>query len=324
MACFHPQLVQVLGVNAVTGKNIVNYLGRKYQKDGSLSLGNQLPDVQTVPCQKCIGCQLSRSREWAVRCMHENYYHNKSSFLTLTYSPEHLPINGSVNSKCMSDFFKRLRKKKKFSTGEYVYYVDTGEKIKKMSKIKFLYCGEYGEKGYRPHYHVILFGVDFSDDRYLYSDNKGIKLYRSDTLEELWPFGFSTIGEVTEDSCAYVARYVMKKQYSEVTSEQYYSDGRRMEFISCSNGIGRQWIEEYADEVYALHKDYVPFKDYKIKPPRYYDKLYDNVMPESYDIIKERRLRKVIDFTATSLKNQEEIQKSRIRGLERKFENGKS
>jgi len=145
-----------------------------------------------VPCGRCIGCRLEYSRQWAVRCVHEASLYDENSFLTLTYSPENLPSNGSLVKRDLQLFFKRLRK-------------SLPEK-----KIRYFACGEYGDRNGRPHYHVCLFNHNFRD-RYLYTVRDGVALYRSESLERLWPAGFSTIGDVTFESAAYVARYTMKK-----------------------------------------------------------------------------------------------------------------
>ena len=46
-----------------------------------------------IPCGKCSGCRLQRSREWANRCMLELEYHKSSYFVTLTYDEAHVPIH---------------------------------------------------------------------------------------------------------------------------------------------------------------------------------------------------------------------------------------
>ena len=44
-----------------------------------------------LPCGRCVGCRLERSRQWAVRCMHEASMHMFNSFVTLTYDDDHFP-----------------------------------------------------------------------------------------------------------------------------------------------------------------------------------------------------------------------------------------
>ena len=37
-----------------------------------------------LPCGRCVGCRLERSRQWAIRCLHEAKMHESSCFLTLS------------------------------------------------------------------------------------------------------------------------------------------------------------------------------------------------------------------------------------------------
>ena len=120
--------------------------------------------------------------------------HEDNCFITLTFSDKELlkrenPL--SVDTRDFQKFMKRLRK----YTGK---------------KVRYFHCGEYGDENMRPHYHACLFGLDF-EDKYVWMERNGNKLYRSPTLEKIWPFGYSSIGEVNFETAAYVARYVMKK-----------------------------------------------------------------------------------------------------------------
>lgn len=221
-----------------------------------------------VPCGQCIGCRLEKSRQWAIRCVHEATLHEKNCFVTLTYNPQNLPPNGSLDKRALTLFFKRLRKK--FGEG-----------------IRYFACGEYGEQLQRPHYHVIFFGFEPSDLK-PWSYKHGNILYRSPSIEKLWPFGFSTIGNVTFESCAYVARYVTKKITGDMAEEHY--KGREPEYVVMSRrpGIGRGWLEKYASDVYP--HDYVVIRNgIKCKPPKYYDKIFDGWNPEEMHNIKTRR-----------------------------------
>ncbi len=140
-----------------------------------------------LPCGQCIGCRISQSKNWAIRCVHEASLHEFNCFVTLTYNESSLPTGGTLVKRDVQLFLKRLRKQFSGLT------------------IRFYCCGEYGENLLRPHYHLILFGVDFPD-KYLMSQSKaGIKIYRSPTLERLWTYGFSSIGNVTFESAAYGA-----------------------------------------------------------------------------------------------------------------------
>ena len=43
-----------------------------------------------VPCGRCIGCRVERSRQWALRCVHEAELYEENCFITLTFNDEFL------------------------------------------------------------------------------------------------------------------------------------------------------------------------------------------------------------------------------------------
>jgi hypothetical protein len=280
-----------------------------------------------VPCGQCIGCRLDKSRQWAVRCVHEASLHDFNCFITLTYDDANLPDDMSLDKSHFVKFMKRLRFKFK------------------GIKIRFFHCGEYGELLRRPHHHAILFGFDFCD-KILFSQRRGVKLYISPTLsymdsdprrltgmdKPLWPFGFATIGEVTFESAAYVARYVLKKITGEQAAEHYavwdddgtYLCQREKEYVTMSRrpGIAHDWIERYASDVYPADSVIVR-KDIRCKPPRYYDGIYDLINHASYVKIKYRRNKLAAanpDNTPTRLRVREHVQLLRAAKLVRNLQ----
>ena len=152
--------------------------------------------------------------------------------------------------------------------------------------MKFYHCGEYGEKNRRPHYHACLFGIDF-EDKTLFKQKRGNDLYISDHLQELWPFGFSTIGEVTFESAAYCARYIMKKITGDGAEEHYqWIDTETGEVhqlkpeyttMSRNGGIGKEWMEKFKSDVYPT--DEIIIRGRRMKPPRFYDSMYEHTDP---------------------------------------------
>jgi len=215
-----------------------------------------------------------------MRCVNEASLYDSNCFLTLTYNDDalvNLPrfvdtetgeITASLNKRDVVLFLKRLRKR--FGSG-----------------IRFFQCGEYGSLFSRPHHHVLVFNFDFPD-KFDAVKSKGVVLYRSYALEELWPYGFSRIGELTFDSAAYVARYIMKKITGDKAAEYY--GGLLPEYITMSRrpGIARRWIETFLFDVYP--QDVVISRELKLRPPRYYDSIYDSLYPDSFAEIKEARL----------------------------------
>lgn len=222
-----------------------------------------------LPCGQCVGCRLERSRQWAIRCVHEASLYEDNSFITLTYNDKNIPYNYSLVKSDFQDFMKRLRKSVE------------------PKKVRYYHCGEYGEKGTkRPHYHALLFNHGFQD-RKVYSQKGPNPLYVSDSLSRLWDKGFSTIGEVTFESAAYVARYVMKKVTGDGAAEHY--KGRLPEYTTMSRrpGIGQGWYEKFKADVYP--HDRVVVRGNSSRPPRFYDNLLQREDPSTLALLKINR-----------------------------------
>jgi hypothetical protein len=252
MACFHP----ISAWQRVDGAVV-------FVERGNLTRSFFLP------CGRCQGCRLERSRQWAVRCMHEASMHEFNCFITLTYDDVHCPVDSSLDYRVFQLFMKRLRKR--FSG----------------VRVRFFMAGEYGEQFSRPHFHACIFGLDFLDKVYFMKSPSGEKLFRSSVLEELWPMGFSSVGAVTFQSAGYVARYVMKKVTGSLAASHYEwtdSDGvihaRTPEFahMSLKPGIGFSWLCSFLNDVDKDGK--VVVNGVKARAPRYYDKVFDVLDPQ--------------------------------------------
>lgn len=210
--------------------------------------------------------------------MHEAQVHDRNTFITLTYSDESIPSDRSVDVREWQLFAKALRKK--------------------ISPFRFFHCGEYGDRLHRPHYHACLFGLDFNDDRiFLKTSKAGDALFTSPTLDSVWKKGHAVIGEVTFDSAAYVARYIMKKVNGNQAENHYaWTDEttgevhlRRPEYTTMSRrpGIGKEWFDRYGGEVFR--GDFVVTNGRKAQPPKYYDRLFEMEAPEEMERIKRAR-----------------------------------
>lgn len=240
-----------------------------------------------VPCGQCMGCRVQRAQSWAIRCMHEASttkckchpgklgYHN--SFLTLTYAPQNLPSSLSLELPEFQKFLKRLRK----HHGRFRYFA----------------CGEYGDKSLLPHYHALIFGLDFAADRTLWKNHRGNPLFTSSSLLRLWPHGFHTIGSVSYQSAGYVARYCLKKvgdvdrnrlqRYNPATGETWEV---APEFLTMSRrpGIGSTYFDMWQSDIYP--RDQVIHEGKKLRPPRYYD---ERLPDGEYASVKARRRARV-------------------------------
>lgn len=255
-----------------------------------------------LPCGQCIGCRLEKSRQWAMRCVYESSLHEKNSFLTLTYRDEDLPKGGTLVKRDFQLFMKRLR----FKYGE---------------GIRFYMCGEYGENFGRPHYHCCLFGHDFSDKEFFKVVNEQ-NLFISEELNELWGKGHCVIGDVTFESAAYVARYITKKLTGELKAK--YGD-RLPEYADMSRrpGVGRDWYEKFKGDCFP--SDFVVMRGVQMKPPRYFEKLFDEEFPDTMEQIKNLRLQKAKrspDYNNWKrLRVKERVKRASINRLKRGYEN---
>lgn len=262
MACYSPLTAYYTSAVGESGERGITF-----------SRGSSFSGVPLkLPCGQCIGCRLEKSRVWAMRCMNEYrmcYNEGSSgSFVTLTYDDDNLPDGGTLVKRDLQLFMKRLRKK-------------TGKGV------RFYACGEYGGITGRPHYHVLLFNRDFDDKRVYGSAKRGEKLYDSDKLRQLWPAGRNVIGDISFDSCAYVARYVVDKITGDKAADHYA--GRQPEFTVMSRrpGIGMSYYLKYGDEVY--NHDSIVIEGREMRPPRYYDLKREVVDSAGMAFIKKKR-----------------------------------
>jgi hypothetical protein len=269
MACFHPL--------------------QAYQcSDGSIIFSERKGDVVrslSLPCGQCRGCRLERSRQWAVRCMHEASLHEKNCFITLTYDNDHCPTDRSLNYGDFQRFMKRFRKRFKDFT------------------IRFYMAGEYGEKFERPHFHACIFGFNFPDLTLWKRTPSGALIYRSKSLEDLWPFGYSSVGDVTFESAAYVARYVMKKRTGKCIGDHYETTDmetgeikeRVPEFnrMSLKPGIGYDFYKKFTSDIYP--HDYVVINGRETRPPKFYDKKFADDFPEDFEALQFQRFVDAVD-----------------------------
>lgn len=289
-----------------------------------------------VPCRNCLGCRVDRSQAWATRLMHEAKYHEKKCFLTLTYSDLYVPENGSLEKDVQQKFFKKLRARLEYDflreIGDYAprSKSEVLKIFRRNNPIRYFWCGEYGDLNGRPHYHAILYGVDFPDRRKHSKNSRGEQLWVSDTLEDLWGLGHCQIGDVTHESCAYVARYVMKKVTGDLAEEHYQRvtpNGEiyhiEPEFIrmSLKPAIGKVHYENFKTDFYP--RDYAVVRGRQVPVPKYYDRLLEAENPQLLEEVKDaRKLRaksRKADNTPERRKARAICLKSKLSTLSRKL-----
>lgn len=273
MSCYYPLRAVKLGKNA-DGKNIVRIFGEKEKPDWDINyLRRRFGDnVMLLPCGHCLGCKFDKAKDWATRCVNELEYHDKACFLTLTYNDKNYP--GRLVKEHLTGFIKALRNR-----GVECRYVG---------------CGELGSQTRRAHYHLILFGYE-PDDLLMYSRSEaGDFLYTSEKLTKLWDKGYVLVGDVTYQSCGYVARYTTKK----IADDDC--------FLVCSTrpGIGYRYYLDHRADMVKTGFVYGKFGDnIKAPIPRYYEKLLINDFPDEYEKLIQARVKKTLMYQDNDLIN---------------------
>jgi len=258
--------------------------------DRKVVQGRVVTDFIPIPCGQCIGCRLDYSKQWATRCMLESEYHDENYFITLTYDDKHLaPLigeyvdedtgeilnnTGSLCKKDLQDFIKRLRR--------HFDYRD-------QSGFRYYACGEYGSKSARPHFHMIAFGLHL-DDLKLYKSTSIGNYYTSELLSRKWQNGYVIIGSVTYESCAYVSRYIMKKQKGKNSDVyDYYNIDPEFTVMSRNPGIASDYFRDNYESIYSID-NIVLSGGVLCKPPRYFDNLMNDLDEELMQSVREKRV----------------------------------
>lgn len=292
MACYHPNTALWYGEMTEQGKKKYTIIPQHPDRVSNKAFLKPL-EVIEVPCGKCIGCRLDYSRQWANRCMLEAKQWSDNYMITLTYDDINVKLVNGVNRETgelqlvgtlkpgdLTKFMKDLRR-------YYKYHYN-------HDNVRFYACGEYGDKTYRPHYHVIVFNCPIPDMEKFFLNKDREQIYLSDSIQKIWGKGIITVAKLEWQVAAYVARYVMKKRKGKDSDEFYKKLGVQPEFVrmSRSPGIARDYYENNKDKIYAFDEIHLERKNgnvMTIKPCKYYDRLYDLDSPEALAAIKKER-----------------------------------
>lgn len=235
-----------------------------------------LPELK-LPCGKCPECQKDYYTQWATRGSRELAQWPSSVFVTLTYDDAHLPPDNSLRKKDVQDFIKRLKK----------FYRST-----KQNPIRQSYCGEYGEKTKRPHYHVVLYNCDFTDKKRHYISDGGHQVFTSSILTRLWGHGLAEFGFAQPASIAYLYKYILKKKTRKEKNQPLVieRDGITYEvaheFIESSRNPG---IGAWTRNSDSLKKGFLTVNGVKKKIPKYYMEDLKTSNPALHAELKDQK-----------------------------------
>lgn len=233
---------------------------------GTIYMAKKYPDGLLVACGKCHTCRKIRTLQWSKRITDELPYWNQNAlFITLTYDNENCPKDYSVKKEDLQKYIKRVRK----------------DLSSKLRVIKYYACAEYGEKLQRPHYHIIMFGVNINDVQ---------------MLTEKWGLGIVHTGTVNASSARYVAQYVDKKYYGKQADNEYFEKNRQPANVYMSKGIGKKYAEENKEK---LKQGYDTVNGKKIGLSRYYKKVIGFTDDEKQKLVKQMSLKLLKDMKST-------------------------
>lgn len=306
MPCYHPLIrIEELGKWATAEDGHKYHPARVISQEtlNDLELSDNMQKsayhkTQIIPCGKCIGCRLDYSREWANRGYLEAKQWKQNYFVTITYDENHLPQpdeietkdgftytdngewNGCLVKKDLTQFIKNVRQIMKRDHNQ--------------DNIRFMACGEYGEQGARPHYHIIFFNLNLPlEDLFEPKIINKEMYYRSHIIERAWNKGISNVSEASWNNIAYTARYITKKINGPESEDLYAENGKIKEFFRVSRmpGIGEQYYRDHWKEIYDKDEIIVKNKAGIVasRPPKYYDKIFEKEHPEEWKKIKAKR-----------------------------------
>lgn len=302
MTCVHPLRCLFDGVNKpIFHSNYKDYnLGQTYFQVRSGRLVEYT--CIDVSCGKCVGCGYDHSKKWIMRLSAElltkppGY---RSCFVTLTYNNDNIPFINGQPTLDYTDVQKFIKKIRRF----YDYHDELG-----VYPDKYYCVGEYGDQTKRPHYHLIIFGVDFREiwDYYLQHDHGKLKKledyikkpirrcgkvgcgsYEIKTLSESWDKGYALVGNCTNKSIAYCSGYMVPRKVAKMKMKEYYGD-RVPEKPLPSKGIGREFYEKFKEQIFEQGLFHI--NGYSYAPDKTFKAWLSKDEPELYARYKQKMI----------------------------------
>lgn len=195
-----------------------------------------------VGCGKCVACRGRRVSDWKLRLLFDQKALKKPAgagsfsfiyFVSLTYNDENLPLNSNLCNSDITKFIKKFRERLRYRLGNIV-----------AKSLKYIVAGEYGTRGGRPHYHMILYGVEMTPEVLSFIDN-------------CWQKGFVDKRPVKSmnGAVSYVLDYLLKTDgfYSlksgESKSEFTIRTNRVPPFVHFSKGIGLKYFNDNLEKI---------------------------------------------------------------------------
>lgn len=256
---------------------------------------------QLVPCGHCLECLKAYQNSWKVRLIEESKMHKYCHFVTLTYNEKSVPIHkhcievpcqGSegdnftlldevkVRVVCKEDVQKWLKRGR----------TNLSRQFGKEIRFRYFCTSEYGPRTFRPHYHLLIFGLTPVEMSVMCNDWRN-------------KYGFVSVSQFAGQASGKVAEYVSKYCSKGQFESPYVREGLAPKtFHLSSKSIGLSYVERmkrfHLETLVRSHKKgklYTPFsleqtvnrrfyfycpdgdKTFNYKLPRYYvNKIFDH------------------------------------------------
>lgn len=245
--------------------------------------------IYKIPCRYCINCREDRRREWEARANYEFKKHISGTFLTLTYDDFYLSellrtgndelTRASLNYEDPRKFLRNIKNEIKKEPKK--------QNILRQENFSYIGIGEYGENGKiwdRPHWHILIFGLDFKYNQKLY--------------EEKWDKGLIDSKPILKGGINYVLKYMDKqimgkkgkwenyKRYNVEPPRQFQSLGfgsglyienmENMENGAIKDGQKKIYVPQYYKNKLGIKTDERKTTEEKIENLKNYNKKIEN------------------------------------------------
>lgn len=269
----------------------------------------------TVKCGRCFTCKREKAQDWAIKLINENQYHKKSCFITLTFDNKILINGNKYGANC--SFIYHIENSKKYFTN----FIKRLRKKFNNEKLTYFRVAEYGEKTKRPHYHVILWGEDFKNDRKEVELSKsGHTMYESQILSNLWGCGRCVIEDINSNNIIYTAQYTLKKFKNNETEKRYKS---KIAFSNRSK-LSVKWVRRNYNNIIKGYLEDKEGKKYKV--PESYKKNLKESEKETYKnayLKYEQKIMELLENESEKERIQRQIKKEKILEMQKKLTNKK-
>lgn len=230
--------------------------------------GEVYPIYQEVACGHCELCIQRKIYSYVQRAsFHAEETKLMSWFITLTYNDKHLPSFG-VDKRSLQLF------KKRFKRNYELYHEQLGHTGCTSKLLKFIISSEYTPTTHRPHYHVLVFGMQpfFADTitnryevthfvQYIWRDverfgskYKNYATYKSeypqifDRSKDYDPFSYGYCNVVPART-ADAVKYILKYSFKQYDKSQNAPSDKMPNFRLCSTNLGLQFVQQFKPEL---------------------------------------------------------------------------